>query len=143
MCRPGSAGTLGIVTEVTLKVRPLPACRRYGALMFPDFVNGVRFMRELAYRRTQPASVRLMDNQQFQFGEFQLHPGSTRVFSDLLFIDLLIWMFRERSFSDMPCPHFFHILSGNLYQLPNASVQPAYDTSQRLGRLSTIPGAVL
>lgn len=65
----GSEGTLGVVTEVVLKVRPLPAVKRYGSLVFPNFEQGVNFMREVAKRRCQPASVRLMDNEQFLFGQ--------------------------------------------------------------------------
>ncbi|XP_017468452.1 PREDICTED: alkyldihydroxyacetonephosphate synthase [Rhagoletis zephyria] len=65
----GSEGTLGVVTEVVLKVRPLPPVKRYGSLAFPDFDSGVQFMREVARRRCQPASVRLMDNEQFILGQ--------------------------------------------------------------------------
>ncbi|CAD7012813.1 unnamed protein product [Ceratitis capitata] len=65
----GSEGTLGVVTEVVLKVRPLPPVKRYGSLVFPDFERGVQFMREVARRRCQPASVRLMDNEQFILGQ--------------------------------------------------------------------------
>ncbi|GAB0094341.1 Alkylglycerone-phosphate synthase [Sergentomyia squamirostris] len=65
----GSEGTLGIVTEVLLKVRPLPPVRRYGSLIFPNFDFGVRFMREVAKRRCQPASIRLVDNEQFHFAQ--------------------------------------------------------------------------
>lgn len=65
----GSEGTLGVITEVVLKVRPLPSVRRYGSLAFPNFEQGVLFMREVARRRCQPASVRLMDNEQFMFGQ--------------------------------------------------------------------------
>ncbi|XP_067627280.1 alkylglycerone-phosphate synthase [Eurosta solidaginis] len=65
----GSEGTLGVVTEVVLKVRPLPPVKRYGSLVFPDFERGVLFMREVARRRCQPASVRLMDNVQFILGQ--------------------------------------------------------------------------
>ncbi|CAD7083672.1 unnamed protein product [Hermetia illucens] len=72
----GSEGTLGIVTEVVLKVRPLPPVKRYGSLIFPDFESGVKFMREVARRRCQPASVRLMDNEQFRFGQ-SLKPVSS------------------------------------------------------------------
>ena len=62
-------GTLGVVTEVTLKIRPLPPCRKYGSIVFPAFVNGVNCLREIARQRCAPASIRLMDNQQFQFGK--------------------------------------------------------------------------
>ncbi|XP_017019022.1 alkylglycerone-phosphate synthase [Drosophila kikkawai] len=65
----GSEGMLGVITEVVLKVRPLPPVRRYGSLAFPNFEEGVLFMREVARRRCQPASVRLMDNEQFMFGQ--------------------------------------------------------------------------
>uniref|UniRef100_A0A1A9VZE3 Alkylglycerone-phosphate synthase n=2 Tax=Glossina brevipalpis TaxID=37001 RepID=A0A1A9VZE3_9MUSC len=72
----GSEGTLGVVTEVVLKVRPLPSIKRYGSLIFPDFESGVKFMRDVARRRCQPASVRLMDNEQFILGQ-TLKPPKT------------------------------------------------------------------
>lgn len=72
----GSEGTLGVVTEVIVKVRPLPACKRYGSIVFPNFVSGVKCLREIAKKRCQPASIRLMDNEQFQFGQ-ALRPESS------------------------------------------------------------------
>lgn len=65
----GSEGTLGLITEVSLKVRPLPQVRRYGSVVFPDFASGVQCMRHVALERCQPASIRLMDNEQFRFGQ--------------------------------------------------------------------------
>ncbi|XP_012260173.2 alkyldihydroxyacetonephosphate synthase isoform X1 [Athalia rosae] len=65
----GSEGTLGVVTQVVLKVRPLPSVTKYGSIVFPDFESGVRAMREVARQRCQPASIRLMDNEQFRFGQ--------------------------------------------------------------------------
>ena len=56
------------VFQVTLKLRHLPEVQRYGSLVFADFEPGVNCLRELAARRAAPASVRLMDNDQFQFG---------------------------------------------------------------------------
>ncbi|XP_013171910.1 PREDICTED: alkyldihydroxyacetonephosphate synthase [Papilio xuthus] len=64
----GSEGCLGVVTEVTLKIRPLPAVVRYGSLVFPDWESGFKFEREVARQRLQPSSIRLMDNEQFRFG---------------------------------------------------------------------------
>lgn len=63
------SGTLGVVTEVTLKIRPIPDVRKYGSIVFPDFRSGVACLQEIARQRTAPASIRLMDNEQFQFGE--------------------------------------------------------------------------
>eukprot|EP01095_Lingulamoeba_sp_RSL-Kostka_P002218 TRINITY_DN13097_c0_g1_i1.p1 TRINITY_DN13097_c0_g1~~TRINITY_DN13097_c0_g1_i1.p1 ORF type:complete len:634 (+),score=276.85 TRINITY_DN13097_c0_g1_i1:60-1961(+) len=65
----GSEGIFGVVTEVTIKLQPIPAHRSYGAIAFKDFESGVAFMREIALKRLQPSSIRLMDNQQFQLGQ--------------------------------------------------------------------------
>lgn len=47
----GSEGSLGVVTEVIIKIRPLPRCKRYGSIVFPDFESGVKCMREVAKQR--------------------------------------------------------------------------------------------
>lgn len=47
----GSEGSLGVVTEVTIKIRPLPKCRKYGSVVFPDFEAGVSCMREVVRLR--------------------------------------------------------------------------------------------
>ncbi|XP_030759245.1 alkyldihydroxyacetonephosphate synthase isoform X2 [Sitophilus oryzae] len=64
----GSEGSLGVITEVVIKIRPVPKIRRYGSIIFYDFEDGVNCMREVARQRCQPASIRLMDNDQFKFG---------------------------------------------------------------------------
>lgn len=64
----GSEGSLGVITEVILKIRPLPKCRRFGSILFPNFETGVKCMREVARQRCQPSSIRFMDNGQFIFG---------------------------------------------------------------------------
>ena len=65
----GSEGTLGVITEVLIKVRPLPPVNKYGSLVFPDFESGVKCLREIAKKRCQPASIRLIDNEQLEFGQ--------------------------------------------------------------------------
>lgn len=72
----GSEGTLGVITEVALKIRPLPAVVKYGSVVFPNFQAGVQALRQVARERCQPASIRLMDNEQFQFGQ-TLRPEPT------------------------------------------------------------------
>ena len=72
----GSEGIFGIITEVTLRIRALPPHTEHGSVVFPTFELGVQFMREVARRRIAPASIRLVDNTQFQFGQ-ALKPGAT------------------------------------------------------------------
>ncbi|MEE6489758.1 hypothetical protein FKM82_015670 [Ascaphus truei] len=69
----GSEGTLGVVTEVTIKIRPVPDYQKYGSVVFPNFERGVACLREVARQRCAPASIRLMDNAQFQFGKLISH----------------------------------------------------------------------
>ena len=43
-----SPGTLGVVTEVIMKIRPLPECQKYGSIVFPNFEKGVECLREIS-----------------------------------------------------------------------------------------------
>ena len=65
----GSEGTLGVVTEVTLKVSPIPETRQYSSFVFRRFEDGVNFMYDVARANIWPASIRLLDNDQFVFGQ--------------------------------------------------------------------------
>ncbi|MBV9485794.1 MAG: FAD-binding oxidoreductase [Frankiaceae bacterium] len=57
----GSEGTLGIVTEVTLRVRPLPAVKHYEGWIARSWADGVRIMRRLAQTGAKPDIARLAD----------------------------------------------------------------------------------
>lgn len=65
----GSEGRLGIVTSAVVKIFPRPRCQRYGSVIFSDFEHGLRFLRAVQESGIKPASIRLMDNLQFQFGQ--------------------------------------------------------------------------
>ena len=78
----GSEGTLGIVTSAIVKIFPLPEVQEYGSVLFPTFEHGFQFMYDLARQSTPPASVRLVDNLQFQFG-LALKPKSKGGMADL------------------------------------------------------------
>jgi alkyldihydroxyacetonephosphate synthase len=78
----GSEGTLGIVTSAIVKIFPLPEVQEYGSVLFPSFEDGFQFMYDLARESTPPASVRLVDNLQFQFG-LALKPKSSGGMADL------------------------------------------------------------
>lgn len=45
-------GTLGVVTEVTMKIRPVPEYQKYGSVVFPNFEQGVACLREVAKQVT-------------------------------------------------------------------------------------------
>jgi alkyldihydroxyacetonephosphate synthase len=57
----GSEGAFGVITEVTLKVRPVPAVKVYEAWRFPSFAAGADAMRRLAQGRVLPTVLRLSD----------------------------------------------------------------------------------
>jgi alkyldihydroxyacetonephosphate synthase len=65
----GSEGRLGIVTRAVVKVRPLPPVQKHGSVIFREFETGVAFLRDVQRSGAVPASIRLMDNLQFQFGQ--------------------------------------------------------------------------
>jgi len=82
----GSEGTFGVITEAVMRLQPLPEEQIFGAIVFPSFEDGVKFMRAVAYHRTQPASIRLVDNEQFKFSH-ALKPKTVGVkdaFMDLI-----------------------------------------------------------
>lgn len=78
-----SLGTLGVVTEVILRIQPLPEHKTYGSIVFPNFESGVECLREIAKLRCAPASIRLVDNEQFKFGQ-TLKPQAHSFFSSLM-----------------------------------------------------------
>lgn len=65
----GSEGNFGIITSAVVKVFPLPEVQRYDSVLFRDLSSGVAFLRDLELSGARPASVRLMDNTQFHFGQ--------------------------------------------------------------------------
>lgn len=71
----GSEGLLGVITRVTVKLHPAPEVQRYGSLVFPSWAMGLAFLEDLSSYQALPASVRLVDNLQFQFGR-ALRPAS-------------------------------------------------------------------
>lgn len=60
----GSEGALGVIVEVTLRVRPRPAARRYEAWTFPSFAAGLRALRAMEQAELAPDVARLSDEEE-------------------------------------------------------------------------------
>ncbi len=64
----GSEGAFGVITSMRLRVRRLPARRRWDAWRFPSFQVGRDAMRALAQERRLPAVLRLSDETETMIG---------------------------------------------------------------------------
>jgi alkyldihydroxyacetonephosphate synthase len=60
----GSEGTLGVIGELSLRVRAAPHERVYEGIFFEDFSAGVGVLRELAQQGASPDVARLSDEQE-------------------------------------------------------------------------------
>jgi alkyldihydroxyacetonephosphate synthase len=57
----GSEGTLGIITEAWVRVRPRPRLRSSAGVQFPSFAAGARAVRAVIQSGLNPAGCRLID----------------------------------------------------------------------------------
>ena len=57
----GSEGTLGVVTSVRMRARPVPSAERRAAWAFSDFASGLDACRRILQRGATPAVLRLYD----------------------------------------------------------------------------------
>jgi alkyldihydroxyacetonephosphate synthase len=65
----GSEGNYGIITSAVVKLFRMPEVQRYGSVVFPNLGAGLDFLYDLQRSGAVPASVRVVDNTQFQFGQ--------------------------------------------------------------------------
>ncbi|TXG92503.1 FAD-binding oxidoreductase [Rhodococcus rhodnii] len=83
----GSEGVFGIITQVRVRVHPVPETTRYEALSFPDFATGAAALRAVAQTGTGPTVIRLSDEAETginlatteQIGEQQITGGCLAV----------------------------------------------------------------
>ena len=60
----GSEGTLGVITDVGVRVRPAPEERRYEGWFAPGFAEGIEIVRSLAQGGAVPDVIRLSDREE-------------------------------------------------------------------------------
>lgn len=63
----GSEGTLGVVTEATVRVRRVPETRDYRGYLFPDFASGAGAIRACVQDGVPAAMLRLSDADETRF----------------------------------------------------------------------------
>lgn len=78
----GSEGTLGVITEVIVRVHARAETIEYGSVVFPNFESGVAALKEVQRSGYKPVSIRLVDNGQFQFSQ-ALKPASESSWHDV------------------------------------------------------------
>ncbi len=57
----GSEGAFGVITSVTVRIKPLPEVKRYDAWLVPSWEDGIRQLRELEQSGVLPEVARLSD----------------------------------------------------------------------------------
>ncbi|AKF10676.1 FAD-binding oxidoreductase [Sandaracinus amylolyticus] len=80
----GSEGTLGVITEATVKIHPVAESRRIAAFVFRDFETGAAAVRALVQGEVGAAMIRLSDADETRFfGEFrnviEPHGGASKI----------------------------------------------------------------
>jgi alkyldihydroxyacetonephosphate synthase len=74
----GSEGTLGVIDELSLRVRRAPAERVYEGVFFEDFEAGVHALRELSQRHAAPDVARLSDEPETLMSLALAGPGGAK-----------------------------------------------------------------
>jgi alkyldihydroxyacetonephosphate synthase len=74
----GSEGTLGVISELALRVRPAPSERSYVGVFFEDFPAGVEGLRALAQQQAAPDVARLSDEHETRMSLALAGPGGVK-----------------------------------------------------------------
>ena len=79
----GSEGNFGIITDVTIRTRPIPQAKIYDSIIFHNYEIGIKFMQAVSQTNSWPSSLRLVDNTQFQFGSV-MKPGVESMWTEFV-----------------------------------------------------------
>ncbi|MFX1563750.1 MAG: FAD-binding oxidoreductase [Promethearchaeota archaeon] len=72
----GSEGTYGIITQITLKICPMPEATKFASFLFPDLHSGMEAVIQVFRQDLRPALIRLYDENETRFvmSRFTLPP---------------------------------------------------------------------
>ena len=85
----GSEGTLGVISELSLRVRPAPAERVYEGVFFEDFAAGAQTLRALAREHLLPDVARVSDEQETRMSLALAGSGGILIALSLYFLTVM------------------------------------------------------
>ena len=65
----GHEGNYGIITDVLVNIKRLPEEQMFNSILFYNMTDGISFLKEVQENNLKPSSIRLVDNEQFKFGQ--------------------------------------------------------------------------
>jgi glycolate oxidase len=71
----GSEGTLAVITEVTVRLLPLPEAKRTALAIFPDIGLASQVVNQILFAGVLPATLEIVDETAIQCVEAYLHAG--------------------------------------------------------------------
>jgi alkyldihydroxyacetonephosphate synthase len=77
----GSEGALGIVTDATFRIRPLPKASDYRGFLFRDFASGTAAIRRAVQEEIPVAMLRLSDSDETAFFRAYAEIGKKKTFA--------------------------------------------------------------
>ncbi len=99
----GSEGTIGVITEATVRVQRKPEARDYRGYLFSDFAKGVAAARTIIQARMPVAMVRLSDENETHFFRTFSEAQSPKSFGRKLKKKLEFWYLKSKKVADRPC----------------------------------------
>ena len=84
----GSEGTLGIITEATLKIIPAPQAVRTAMIVYNDLNDTATTVSQIIRQGIMPAALELMDNEVINLVEEHMHLGLPRDAEGILLVDV-------------------------------------------------------
>lgn len=79
----GHEGNFGVITDVIINMKKIPEFKSYESIIFYSMNDGLQFLKDVTDAELKPSSIRLVDNEQFQFSQ-ALKPIKTGWFELLI-----------------------------------------------------------